>query len=381
MIAIILGCKKFAPKVPGALIAVVGSMVVSKAADLASHGVSTLGTVPGGLPHLGFPKGVTLSEVGELVPTAISILVLILAQSAATSRAYAAKYNEAFSENTDLVGLGLASVAAGFSGTFPVNGSPTKTQMVDGAGGRSELAQVATGAIVIIVLLFLTKPLQYMPNAVLSSVVFLIGVELVDIPGMRKILRLRPDEFVVALVTALTVVLIGVEQGIILAIIASIISHLRRSYHPNNNVLTIDGARTHMVPVSPTTRSLPGLIVYRFNASLYYANANYFQEEVTSLLESKDPEPVRTFCIAAEGIDDVDYSAAETIRQIHDTAVEQGVTIKFAELQPSVIDEFRRLGLVELFGESAFYESIVDVVDGAPRHHRKLTDLARLVRS
>ena len=114
--------------------------------------------------------------------------------------------------------------------------------------------------------------------------------------------------------------------------------------------------------MSPTTRSLPGLIVYRFNASLYYANANYFQEEVTSLLKSKDPEPVRTFCIAAEGIDDVDYSAAETIRQIHDTAVEQGVTIKFAELEPSVIEEFRRLGLVELFGESAFYESIVDIV-------------------
>ncbi len=230
-------CKKFAPKVPGALIAVVGSMVVSKAADLAAHGVSTLGTVPGGLPNFGFPKGVTLSEVGELVPTAISILVLILAQSAATSRAYAAKYNEPFNENTDLVGLGLASVSAGFSGTFPVNGSPTKTQMVDGAGGRSELAQVATGAITVIVLLFLTKPLQYMPNAVLASVVFLIGVELVDIPGMRKILRLRPDEFVVALVTALTVVLIGVEQGIVLAIVASVISHLRRSYHPNNNML------------------------------------------------------------------------------------------------------------------------------------------------
>ena len=362
VIAIILGCKKFVPKVPGALIAVVGSMVVSKAADLADHGVSTLGTVPGGLPKLGFPKGITMAEVGELVPTALSILVLILAQSAATSRAYAAKYNEPFNENTDLVGLGLASVSAGFSGTFPVNGSPTKTQMVDGAGGRTELAQVATGAITVIVLLFLTKPLQYMPNAVLASVVFLIGVELVDIPGMRKILRLRPDEFIVALVTALTVVLVGVEQGIVLAIIASVISHLRRSYHPNNNMLTVDGARTRMVPVSPTTRSLPGLIVYRFNASLYYANANYFQEEVTSLLESKDPEPVRTFCIAAEGIDDVDYSAAETIRQIHDTAVEQGVTIKFAELEPSVIEEFRRLGLVELFGESAFYESIVDVV-------------------
>ncbi len=230
VIGTILILKKVTKQVPGALIAVIGSMIVSKAADLSAHGVSVLGKVPGGLPEIRFPKGITLSDVGELVPTAISILVLVLAQSAATSRSYSAKYNESFSENTDLVGLGFASIGAGLTGTFPVNGSPTKTQMVDGAGGRSQLAQITTGVITVIVLLFLTKPLSYLPNAVLASVVLLIGIELVDIAGMRKVLRLRPDEFVVAAATALTamtVVLIGVEQGIILAIVASVIALLR----------------------------------------------------------------------------------------------------------------------------------------------------------
>ncbi|HEX7442442.1 MAG TPA: SulP family inorganic anion transporter, partial [Acidimicrobiales bacterium] len=156
----ILGMKFITGKVPGALIAVIGSIAISWHWDLAAHGVAILGPVPGGLPKIGLPA-VSWSDVMPLMGTAVSIFVLILAQSAATSRAYAAKYNDAFDENVDLVGLGAASVMAGLSGTFVVNGSPTKTQMVDGAGGRSQLAQLTTGAIVLIVLLFLTAPIAY----------------------------------------------------------------------------------------------------------------------------------------------------------------------------------------------------------------------------
>src|SRR4051794_471164 len=142
----ILGFKHFAPKIPGALIAVIGAIFISWAWDLASHGVATLGKLPSGLPSLGLPD-VSWSDIPALMGTAASIFVLVLAQSAATSRAYAAKYNDQFSENVDLVGLSVASAMAGLSGTFVVNGSPTKTQMVDGAGGRSQLAQITTGAI------------------------------------------------------------------------------------------------------------------------------------------------------------------------------------------------------------------------------------------
>src|SRR5205823_2320819 len=204
-------------KVPGALIAVIGSIVVSWAANLSAHGVATLGALPGGLPNFGVPD-VSWSDIPDLAGTAISILVLVLAQSAATSRAYAAKYDDSFDENVDLIGLAGASIAAGFSNTFVVNGSPTKTEMVDSAGGHSQLAQLTTGVIVLVVLLFLTAPIEYMPKAVLASVVFIIGVELIDYRGMAKIRGLRFDEFIVATLTALTVVLVGVEEGIILAL-------------------------------------------------------------------------------------------------------------------------------------------------------------------
>ena len=218
VLTIIVGCRKINNHIPGALIAVVGSIVVSWWWDLSSHGVSTLGPVPSGLPQFGLPD-VGWSAVPDLLPTVGAIVLVILAQSAATSRAYAARYQETFSENVDLVGLGASNLAAGFSGTFVVNGSPTKTQMVDGAGGRSQLAQLTTAVVVLVVLLFLTVPLQYLPNAVLASVVFLIGIELVDIAGLKGILRVRIDEFVIAVITAAFVVVVGVEQAVVLAIV------------------------------------------------------------------------------------------------------------------------------------------------------------------
>ena len=209
------------------------------------------------------------------------MFVLILAQSAATSRAYAMKYDDSFDENVDLVGLGVGNLAAGLSGTFVVNGSPTKTEMVDGAGGRSQIAQVTTGVIVVVVLLFLTVPLSYMPNAVLAAVVFLIGLKLVDYLGMASIYRVRPGEFAVALITAATVVIVGVEQGIILAIILSLIVVLMHVYKPHDRVIAIapDGTRT-LGPVDEPVQAAPGLVIYVFGAELFYANATRFTEEV-----------------------------------------------------------------------------------------------------
>ncbi len=158
----------------------------------------------------------------ELLGTAASIFIVILAQSAATSRAYAAKFGDRFDENVDLVGLGAASMAAGVSGTFVVNGSPTKTAMVDSAGGRSQVAQLTTAACVAIVLLFLTKPLSYMPSAVLSAVVFVIALGSSTCSGMRDVLDRRPVEFGVAALTAAIVVFVGVKEGIIAAVVLSV---------------------------------------------------------------------------------------------------------------------------------------------------------------
>ncbi len=356
----ILGLKLITGKIPGALIAVIGAIFISWKWDLASHGVATLGKLPSGLPSIGLPD-VTWSDIPALLGTATSIFILILAQSAATSRAYAAKYNDHFDENVDLVGLSAASIAAGFSGTFVVNGSPTKTQMVDGAGGISQVAQVGTGIIVAVVLLFLTAPIQYMPKAVLASVVFLIGIELVDLAGMRKVLRLRPDEFVVATLVAATVVCVGVEQGIVLAIVASVIDHLRRSYHTNTAVLQAGDDHTwHGVASEPDARSADGLVIYRFAGSLYYANANLFFEQASAFATTA--QPPRWLCLAAEAIPDIDYSGGETIRQLHSDLDEYDVKLVIAEPLDSVRELLDRYGLVDLLGPDAIYDTVEDAV-------------------
>src|SRR5664280_3019400 len=201
VIAVTVAVRRVSHKAPGALLAVVGAILVSRAIGLAGRGVGVLGRVPGGLPHPRLPD-LAPHDVGAMLGAAASMFVVILAQSAATSRAYALKYDEPVSEDTDLVGLGAANVAAAFSGTFVVNGSPTKTQMVDSAGGRTQLASLTTAAVVLVVLLVATGPLASLPNAALAAVVFLIGIQLIDIQGMRRILAVRRHEFAVAALTA-----------------------------------------------------------------------------------------------------------------------------------------------------------------------------------
>jgi SulP family sulfate permease len=361
VLVVIVGSKKLSKKIPGALIAVIGAIVASWTLGLEAH-IHVLGTIPSGLPHIGLPEVHWSWElISKLVPTAFAMFVVILAQSAATSRAYAARYNERFSEDADLVGLGMANIGAGLSGTFVVNGSPTKTQMVDSAGGRTQLSLLVMVLIVLMVLLFLTGPLAYMPEAVLSAIVFLIGVDLIDIKGMRSVYAQRRSEFWVALITALMVVLVGVEQGIILAIVLSLIDHTRRGYRPKNVVLVpSETGVLHAQPVATRAQVLPGLLIYRFTHSMYYANAEQLSEELNDLVNNADPS-IRWLCLDASAVDDVDYSAAETLRSIFVVLKEKGIRLVVAQVLEDV-RETSRYRLRELFGEDAFYDTLDDVV-------------------
>lgn len=364
VLVVIIGAKRVSNKIPGALIAVVGAIVASWLFDLKSHGVHVLGEIPGGLPTPGLPHVDWNWQLFEkLIPSAFAMFIVILAQSAATSRAYAARYNERFSENTDLVGLGMANIGAGLSGAFVVNGSPTKTQMVDSAGGHSQLAQLTTTFIVLMVLLFLTAPLAYMPEAVLSAVVFLIGLELIDFKGMRKIYGERPWEFWVALTTTAVVVFWGVEQGIVLAIVLSLLVHTRHGYRPKNVVVvTTEDGRWRTLPVSSQTQLAPGLMVYRFTHSMYYANAELLLEQVLEL--AKDAQPrLSWFCIDASAVDDVDYSAAQTLHSVCGLLKEQGVRLVFAVVSDDIRAELDRSGITRLTGENAYYATVSDVVN------------------
>jgi MFS superfamily sulfate permease-like transporter len=304
--------------------------------------------------------------MSALLPIVLSMGVLILAQSAATSRAYAMKYNDRFDENVDLVGLGIGNLAAGISGTFVVNGSPTKTEMVDSAGGRSQLAQVTTSVIVIVTLLFFTVPLSYMPNAVLAAVVFLIGIKLVDYLGMTSIYRVRPGEFVVALITAATVVIVGVEQGIIVAIILSLILVLMHVYKPHDRVIAIapDGTRT-LGPVDEPVQAAPGLVIYAFGAELFYANATRFTGEVMSLVEGADP-PLTWFVLDAAAMGDLDYSGADTLRQVRNELDSRGTRMVLCSVDPTVRKLLDAFGLTELFGATNIFATLQEAIDAYP---------------
>jgi SulP family sulfate permease len=359
---IILGSDRINKKIPGALIAVVGMILISYLGLLPST-VTLLGAVPGGLPPIGFPQGVIdTTDIAALLPTVFSCFIIILAQSAATSRAYAVKYEDSFDENVDLIGLGMANIGAGLSGTFVVNGSPTKTEMVDGAGGKSQLAQLTAGLIVVVVLLFLTGALAYMPSAVLAAVVLLIGLRLIDIVGMQGIARVRGGEFVVAVLTAATVVIVGIEQAIILAIALSIVEHLSHAYRPLDTTIAVgqDGRfKTTAVSGGAVTQAAPGLVIYRFGAGLYYANATRFTEEVLAILDEADPK-VEWFCLSAASIGDIDYSGAGAIRQVSSEVKKHGATFVICDLEPAVADLQSRYGLEADIG--AIYPSIEDVI-------------------
>ena len=271
-----------------------------------------------------------------LLPVAGSCFLMIIAQSAATARAYASRHHESLDENADIAGLSAANAAAALSGTFVVNGSPTQTAMVERAGGRSQLAHLATAAVVALVLLFLTGPLQYLPRCVLGAIVFITAVGLVDLRGLRDIGLESPGELRLALITTVVVVAVGVEQGILLAMALSLLRHVRHSYRPHTAVLVEDAAG-HRLPIAATPGALsePGLVIFQFGADLFYANAGRFAEDVRGLVE-RAPTPVNWLVVEASALTSIDYSAARVLRSLQDDLIRDGVVMVLAHVQPSL---------------------------------------------
>ncbi len=355
VLVVVLAARRITRRIPGALIAVILAILVSRAADLARHGALTVGHVPGGLPGLGWPA-FGWHDTAVLLGGAASMFVVILAQSAATSRAYAVKYEEPFSEDTDLVGLGAANVAAAFSGTFVVNGSPTKAQIVDSAGGRSQLAPLTAGAVVLVVLLLLTRPLAYMPAAALAAVVFLIACELIDVSGMRRILAMRKQEFAVALLSTVAVVVLGVEYGIVLAIVASVVDHLRHSYSPLNSVL-VKSPTEHWqsIPTTPGARTVDGLVIYRFGTSLYYANAAKLMYDILPLIIQGPP--LRWLVLDCAAIGDIDYTASSILAQAVQHVQQRHIRFALSTVLGPVRKELDQYGISKTLDPDAYYDT------------------------
>jgi len=356
VLGIIVIFEVLAPRFPGALLAVIAMVAASAYFHWGEHGVKSVGEVPSGLPRLGLPE-MTWSDVLLVLPIALSCFVVILAQSAATARAYALRYRDDFNQNVDLVGLAMANAAAGCSGTFVVNGSPTKTAMVDAAAGRSQWSQLTTATVVLLVLLFLTKPLSFLPNAVLAAIVFMIGVKLVDHRGLTEIYRKAPKEFIVALVTAATVVFVGVEEGIILAVILSLLQHVRRSYRPHTGVVVQDQVDHWKVEKAvPSRMIVPGMIMYWFGSDLFYANVGFFAQQVRKLVNDSQT-PVHWLVIDCSAITDLDFSAGRAVMDLHHDLAKAGVVLALSRLQVGPHGDLERMGLVQLIGENRIFDS------------------------
>lgn len=344
---LIVSFRLVVPKFPAALLAVVLAILASWGLDLQGHGVGILGAVGGGLPGVHWPQmGEVLQHRRQLASTAVAMSVVILAQSAATSRAYAWKYGEKVSEAADLTALALANAGAALTGAFVVNGSPTKTQMVDSAGGRSQLAHLAMAAIVLLVLVFLTGPIAYLPRAALSGIVLLIGVDLIHVKDLRTIHSSRRSEFWVATATAAAVVVFGVEIAVVLAMLASLIDHVRRGYRPHNSLL-VRGPDGHamLVAIDAGLEYQPGLIVYRFNHSMYYANVDVLSQEVKALVSHAAPG-LRWLVLDLDAVDDVDFTAGEALVELGKSLQARGVALKFMRVAAPVLAQLHRYAAV-----------------------------------
>ncbi|MEO8303915.1 MAG: SulP family inorganic anion transporter [Betaproteobacteria bacterium] len=361
VVTVILAFRRL-PRVPVPLFAVVAAIGASYAYGFAERGIATLGPVSGGLPSLDIPTP-SWAELLSLLPIAASCFVIIVAQSAAAARAFAMRQHERVDQDADILGLAVANAAAAVSGAVVVNGSLTQTAMGVRAGATSQVAQLATAAVVVLVLLFLTGPLQYLPRCVLAAIVFTIAVGLVDIRGLRDIRTESPGEFTLAVVTAAAVVLVGLEQGILMAVALSLMRHVRHSYQPHTMVLTPDATGQWVpVPAVPGVETEPGLLVYRFGADLFYANENRFADEVRDLVRHA-PTPVRWLVIDAGATTALDYSAARTVRELCDGLARSGVAVVFARACASLRSDMDRHGITAAIGPARIHSTLHEAVD------------------
>ena len=363
-LALLWGGKRCAPRLPAALLLVVGAIAASAAFGFEGHGIAVLGAVAGGLPPLGLPE-VSAREVLALLPGAASCVIVIVAQSAATARSFAQRHGETEDFNRDLLGLAAANAAAACSGAFVVNGSPTQTATAEAAGARSQVAQLSFAAVTLGVLLFLTPALQYLPRGVLAALVFAIAMHMIDLRALRDIRRESPGEYRLALLTAAAVVGLGVELGILLAVGLSLLRHVRHSWRPPTGVLLRDAhGEWQVLPCSEARCSEPGLMIYRFGSDLFYANERRFVDELRGLADRAGPD-LSALVVDASAMSDLDYSAACALRALIDELRARRIALVFGRVSPGLRADMQRHGIADALGAAHLHAKLHDALDDA----------------
>ena len=361
-LAVILLLKN-SKRVPGVLIAVVGATVIVGAFDLAVHAdVSVLGPLPQGLPAFRIPW-ITHADLLPILIGGCAVAMVSFADTSVLSRAYAARTRTNVDPNQEMVGLGAANLAAGFFQGFPISSSASRTPVAEAAGARTQLSGVIGAIAVALLLLLAPNLLQHLPSAALAAVVIASAIGLIEVTDLARIFRVQRWEFWLSIICFVGVAVLGVIPGIGLAIAIAIIQFLWDAWRPHFAVLgRAEGLKGyHDITRYPDARQIAGLVLFRWDAPLFFANAELFKERVLDLAAAA-AAPVRWFVVAAEPITSVDVTAADALSELEKTLSEAGVKLCFAELKDPVKDKLKRFGLFEQIGEKFFFPTIGSAV-------------------
>jgi high affinity sulfate transporter 1 len=364
-LALILALGRWLPKLPAVLIAVVVAIVASAGFDLADHGVSLVGTLPSGFPPFTVPSHI--SDLPLLIAGALGISLVALTDTISTASSFAARTGQEVDGNGEMIGIGAANIAAGFFQGFPVSTSGSRTAVAERAGARTQLTGVVGAAAIVLMLVFVPGLLKDLPDPTLAAVVIAASLSLADIPGTVRLWRQRRAEFLLSMAAFLGVALLGVLQGIAVAVALSILNVFRHAWWPYQTTLgRVPGVpgqhdrRTH-----PDAEVLPGLVIYRFAAPLLFANARTFRDQVRRLAAA-EPRPT-WIVIAAEPITDVDTTAADMLEALDEELNAAGISLVFAELKDRVREKVERYELIGPLDPVHFYPTITAAVEAFRR--------------
>lgn len=360
---VILGFRRWSPRIPGILIAVAGATIMVSLLDLSIRaGIAVIGPLPQGLPQFQIPV-VSWTEFGDLCAAAVAIALVSFADMSAVSRTFALRAGMKVDSNKEIIALGAANMAAGFFQGFPVTSSASRTPVAESAGAKTQITGVVGAVCIALLLIFAPRLLMNLPQAVLGAIVIAACISLVEIRGVLRLYQLRRDEFVLSLVCFLGVVLLGVIQGIFIAVGLALLAFIWRAWQPYDAVLGhVEGLKSyHDISRHPEAKRIPGLVLFRWDAPLFFANAEIFRDNVLRAVADA-PIPTRWVVVAAEPITDVDITAADVLAELDETLHQAGMDLFFAEMKGPVKDRLKRYGLFTRLGIENFFPTIEQAV-------------------
>jgi high affinity sulfate transporter 1 len=350
------------PRVPGLLIAVASATIVVAIFGLASAGIAVLGPLPQGLPALRVPR-IGVDDVVPILIGGVTVALVSFADTSVLSRSYAARLRTKVDPNQEMVALGAANLASGFFQGFPISSSASRTPVAEAAGAKTQLTGVVGAMAVAALLLFAPALLQDLPQAALAALVIAAAIGLTEIADLRRIYRIQRWEFWLSIACFAGVATLGAIPGIGLAIVIAVIEFLWDGWRPHSAVLgRVERVRGyHDITRHPDARLLPGLVLFRWDAPLFFANAELFHDRVLTAVAAA-PAPVRWVVVAAEPVTSVDVTAADAVADLDDELHAAGIELCFAEMKDPVKDKLKRFGLFSRFGENTFFATVGEAV-------------------